>query len=80
MTGAIVHCTTRDHKAAIVDAEDYSRAFCDDRGCGRDAKVCARIVVALPNGGILCYCFHHANKYRVALEGQGALLVELTPA
>lgn len=63
-----------------IDEEDYSRAFCDDRGCGNMAKVQARVVVAMPSGGVLCFCFHHANKYRVNLETMGALIVELTPA
>jgi hypothetical protein len=61
------------------DTEDYSRAYCDGKGCGV-AKVRARIVAALPSGGVLAYCFHHGNKHRQALEQLGALLVELTPA
>jgi hypothetical protein len=59
-----------------VDDEDYSRAYCD--GCGPSVR--ARMVAALPSGGVLCWCFHHGNKYRQALEEQGALIVELTPA
>lgn len=59
-----------------MDDEDYSRASCDS--CGPSVR--ARVVAALPSGGVLAYCFHHGNKHRKALEGQGALLVELTPA
>lgn len=57
-----------------LDNEDYSRATCDT--CG--ISVCARVVIALATGGVLCYCFHHANKYRSALEEQGALIVPLS--
>lgn len=63
-------------QGADVDDEDYSRASCDS--CGPSVR--ARVVAALPSGGVLAYCFHHGNKHREALEGQGALLVELTPA
>lgn len=59
-----------------IDDEDYSRAYCD--GCGPSVR--ARMVAALPSGGVLAYCFHHGNKHRQALEAQGALIVELTPA
>lgn len=60
-----------------MDDEDYSRAYCDAKGCGA-AKVRAKVVCALPSGGALTYCFHHANRYRNALEEQGALLVTLS--
>lgn len=63
-----------------IDTEDYSLARCDDKGCGWQAQVAAHVIVALPSGGTLAYCTHHANKYRRALEEQGALIVELTPA
>ena len=56
------------------DDEDYSRAYCD--GCGPSVR--ARAVVALPSGGALAYCWHHANKHRQALEEQGALIVGLS--
>lgn len=66
-------------KEQVVDDEDYSRAYCDGKGCGI-AKVRALFVSALPDGGVLCWCLHHTNIHRRALEEQGALIVELTPA
>lgn len=60
-----------------LDNEDYSRAYCDGKGCGA-AKVRARVIAALPDGGVLCWCFHHGNRFRTALEAQGALIVPLS--
>lgn len=58
------------------DDEDYSRATCDQ--CG--IAVRARFVIALPSGGIVCYCGSHTRQHWTALNDIGALIVELTPA
>lgn len=57
-----------------MDDEDYTLATCD--ACGPSVR--ARVVVSLPSGRALTYCFHHANKYRAAAEAMGALVVELS--
>jgi len=44
--------------------------YCDR--CGPCTR--AKVIVALTSGGILTYCFHHANRYRDALEAEGACL------
>ena len=51
-------------------------ATCDGLGCG-DAKVPARVTVALPSGGVLVFCQHHANQHREALTTTGAFMYTL---
>lgn len=79
MNGIDTEAHTTAPTQNVIDDEDYSRAYCDGKGCGV-AKVRALFVSALPDGGVLCWCLHHANIHRRALEEQGALIVELTPA
>lgn len=59
------------------DDEDYSRSYCDGKGCGA-AKVRARVISSLTSGRVLVWCFHHGNRHRQALEEQGAYVVELS--
>ncbi len=60
----------------IVDDEDYSRATCDQCGIG----VRAKFVIALPSGGVVCYCGSHTKTHWTALNELGALVVELSAA
>lgn len=58
----------------LVDDEDYSRATCDQ--CGISTR--ARFVIALPSGGVVCYCGSHTKQHWAALTELGALIVELS--
>jgi len=58
----------------VTDEEDYSRATCDH--CG--IAVRARFVIALPSGGIVCYCGSHTKQHWAALNETGALIVQLS--
>lgn len=46
---------------------------CD--ACG--PAVSAKVIVSLPSGRVLTYCYHHGNAYKVALDAQGALMLSL---
>lgn len=53
---------------------------CDTGACGAQA----RMLAALPGGGVLLFCRHHGEAARAALLGAGAVLEthyeELLPA
>lgn len=69
LTGAIV-----DEQDEFEDLADQQMSYCDC--CG--IAVRARMYVALPSGGVLLMCFHHANRHVKALNGMGAYLYELS--
>lgn len=61
----------------IETTEDSSLTFsltasdrCDAGDCGAQAR--ARVV--LPDGNVLLFCRHHAEKNRTALESKGLIL------
>lgn len=61
----------------FYDLADRQMVFCDAKGCG---TVVAKMYVAMPGGGELKFCFHHANAYRARLNDQGAFLYALAEA
>lgn len=45
-------------------------SYCDE--CGPAVR--AKVIVCLPSGGLLAYCWHHGNQHRAALDAIGAVL------
>lgn len=43
--------------------------------CDQDHVARALVVVALPNGGTLTFCKHHAEQHFEALTSMGALII-----